>query len=83
MLSKEGFRRLLHLSGDMSGWREAGHPVEVPVDPREQLAKSAAAIFGVLPAAAEKSENPESEAKTELTHSWAMSSTRSAPTVPL
>jgi cytochrome c peroxidase len=67
VLAAQGFQKLAHLTGDMSGWREAGHPVQTPQDEaKNRLVTSASAIFGTLPEVAANPANPESDAKIAL-----------------
>ena len=62
-----GYHDVLHLEGDMSGWREAGRPVEKPQSfDVDALRKKAAAIFGVLPAQAPNPQNPLTDEKIAL-----------------
>jgi cytochrome c peroxidase len=67
VLLDSGFSHVRHLTGDMSEWRAAGRPLEVPetVDV-SALRKSASSIFGRLPPSIEAAENPLSEAKVDL-----------------
>jgi len=67
VLADAGFERLTHLTGDMSGWREAGHPTAAPGDEaKKRLVTSATAIFGTLPEIAENPKNPQSQEKIAL-----------------
>lgn len=67
VLADQGFQKLSHLSGDMSGWREAGHPITRPGDEAKQrLITSATAIFGPLPEVVENPDNPLTDEKIAL-----------------
>lgn len=67
VLDEAGYENILHLSGDMSGWRAKGLPVEVPdaLDV-EALRATAASIFGALPPVAESASNPLTPEKVDL-----------------
>ena len=67
VLADAGFQKLGHLTGDMSGWRAAGHPVARPGDEaKKRLVTSASSIFGPLPELAENPDNPLSDDKIAL-----------------
>jgi cytochrome c peroxidase len=67
VLLDAGYKNILHLTGDMQGWRAAEQPIErgakLDVDKIRQQAK---AIFGTLPANAHSAANPPSDEKVAL-----------------
>ena len=67
VLDEAGYENVLHLTGDMSGWRAQGLPMEVvEVIDVEALRATAASIFGVLPAVAVNAANPLTPEKVDL-----------------